>query len=65
MLPQRAMVIVSVSIQGVTTPCPKCVATRSPCHKGVSGMDAGLKPTRMYSRRPLRQGDGVAWRPEQ
>ena len=31
--------------------------SRSPCHKGVSGRHAGLKSTRMYSRRPLRQGD--------
>jgi hypothetical protein len=26
-----------------------------PCHKGVSGMDAGPKLTRMYSRRPVWQ----------
>jgi hypothetical protein len=33
------------------------LGSRSACPKGVSGMDAGLKSTRMYSRRPLRQAD--------
>nr|MBS0020856.1 hypothetical protein [Gammaproteobacteria bacterium] len=47
---------VSVTIQRLK-PYPESVGSQSPCPKGVSGMDAGLKSIRMYSRRPLRHGD--------
>ena len=55
--------LVSATILRIT-PSPGSLGSQAPCRKGMSGMDAGLKFTRMHSRRPLRQGTRLPFHPK-